>query len=160
MKIVLVRHGEAEPLRAVDAERALTANGVAQAKLTAAWLQRQIGAAGGATKLLASPYRRAQQTAAVLSDALGVAVQTSAEITPDVDPRNALRAVDAAAAGSEWLVVVSHMPLVAALARWLEEGSLGSGQGFMLAEARILEAEVPGPGTATLHSRFIPGISD
>ncbi len=159
MKIVLVRHGEAEAARGNDAERALTANGVAQARCTAAWLLRQTGDEGGSLVLLSSPYRRAQQTAAVLGEYLRKPVLTLAEITPDVDPRRALQALEQHMPGNDWLIVVSHMPLLAALARWLEEGVTGSGRGFGLTEARVLEAETPGPGTAGLKAAFIPGLS-
>lgn len=159
MKIVLVRHGEAEPSRGEDAMRALTEVGKAQAVQSAAWLRRQIGNVGTGVKLVASPYLRAQQTAAAFSAALELPVMTVEAITPDTDPRRALESLDSHAEGVEWLVVVSHMPLVAALASWLSEGRVGAGQGFGLAEVRMLEVDVPGPGVASLRDRFIPGIS-
>lgn len=158
MKVVLVRHGEAEPPRSSDAERALTPTGLAQAQLCAEWLQSQVGGAHEPVRLVASPYRRAQQTAAVIGDRLHLPVATLEDITPDVDPRRALPALAELADEVEWLVVVSHMPLVAGLALWMEEGVLGTGQGFMLAEARILATEVPCPGAARLQARFIPGL--
>lgn len=155
MKLVLVRHGEAEALARSDAERALTARGHEQARATAAWLRQALGATP--PRLLASPYRRAQETAAALAEPLGASVTTVPAITPDDDPRRALAAIEAAAAGADAVVVVSHMPLVAALAGWLEAGVLAAGRGFGLAEARVLEMEVPGPGLARGVDGFLPG---
>jgi phosphohistidine phosphatase len=156
MRIVLVRHGEAEHPRGGDAERALTAAGVAQAQVCANWLQKRIGSANGSVRLVASPYRRAQQTAAEIGNAMRLPAATLDDITPDIDPRRALPALASLAQDVDWLVVVSHMPLVASLSMWMEEGVLGSGQSFMLAEARIFATDVPGPGTARLEDRFVP----
>lgn len=155
MRVVLVRHGEAEPRARSDAERALTPRGRQQAQLTGAWLQEAVGAAS--LRLLASPYRRAQETGREIAGLLGVALQTEPAITPDDDPRRALAAIEAAAAGADVVVVVSHMPLVAALAAWLEEGVLSPGRGFGLAEARVLEMDAPGPGLASARDGFLPG---
>lgn len=156
MRIVLVRHGKAEPHAASDAARALTPRGQEQARAAAQWLRDTLGQGEGLC-LLASPYRRAQETAAPIAAALGVAVRTVAEITPDDDPRRALAAIEAAGQGAETLVVVSHMPLVAGLAGWLQEGVLNAGRGFDLAEVRVLEAELPAPGLAREAQLFRPG---
>lgn len=158
MKIVIVRHGKAEPHAASDAARALTGQGHKQARATAAWLRERFGHGKG-LRLLASPYRRAQETAASIAEALGHAVHTVSAITPDDDPRLALAAIEKAAHGAEVVVVVSHMPLVAGLAAWLEQGVLG-GRGFDLAEARVLEAEVLGAAQATALEAFVPGHVD
>lgn len=158
MKIVIVRHGKAEPHAASDAARALTGQGHKQARATAAWLRERFGHGKG-IRVLASPYRRAQETALPIAEALGHAVHTVQDITPDDDPRLALAAIEKAGAQAEVLVVVSHMPLVAGLAAWLESGVLG-GRGFDLAEARIFEADLPGPGLATAGESFAPGHVD
>lgn len=159
MKLVLVRHAEAEALHASDAERALTARGHLQAQKTAQWLQAALQ--GQSVQLLASPYVRAQQTAVVLASALGVTPRAVNDVTPDVDPRLALRAIDEcreAFAEADVVVVVTHMPLVAALAAWLESGVLSTGRGFMLAEARILEAELLAAATARVCDQFFPDV--
>lgn len=159
MKIVLVRHGEAVPFSADDASRALTDRGLVQARATAEWLLREMEGTGRA-RLLASPYRRAQETAGEIGGLLGLPVHTLVAITPEGDPRLALAAIEREGAEDEVVLVISHMPLVAALAAWLESGVLAAGRGFGLAEARIFEAELPAPGLATLRSVYIPGLSD
>jgi phosphohistidine phosphatase len=157
LRIVLVRHGKAEPHAASDAARALTHRGHEQARAAARWLRETLAQCDG-LRLLASPYRRAQETAAPIADALGVAVHTVAEITPDDDPRRALAAVEAAGKGAGTLVVVSHMPLVAGLAGWLQEGVLNAGRGFDLAEVRVLEVEMLAPGLAREAAVYVPGL--
>lgn len=153
MKLVLIRHAEAEALRTSDAERVLTARGHEQARQTAAWLKLQL--AGEVAQLLVSPYRRAQQTAAAITEALQLEPCWLDELTPDVDPRRALRAIEERAT-AEVLVVVTHMPLVAALASLLESGTLSAGRGFMLAEARLLEVEILAASTASLRAQYFP----
>lgn len=159
MKLVLVRHGEAERFQARDADRALTPTGLQQARLTGEWLQKELAGSATPLHLLASPYRRAQETAAVLKDCLRLPVITVDAITPDADPRQALAAIEDAAPDAGTVVVVSHMPLVAALQSWLQDAVLSAGQGFVLAEARVLEADFAGPGTADLRARYAPGAS-
>jgi phosphohistidine phosphatase len=154
MKLVLVRHAEAEGMRATDAERALTARGHAQAAETAQWLRQQLDGVAS-LQLLVSPYRRARETAAAFAEVLALSPVFLDELTPDIDPRRALLALDDVVT-ADVVVIVTHMPLVAALASWLEHGVLSSGAGFMLAEARVLEADVLGAATAQTQSRHVP----
>lgn len=80
MRALFLRHGEsahnahtgAEALADAEGDR-LTGRGRAQAEAAAAALTGH-----GVTRLLASPQRRAQETAAALRDALGVEVETLA----------------------------------------------------------------------------------
>lgn len=160
MKFVLMRHGEAEGLHtAADAERALTERGRQQAAQTAAWLRDKTQ---GDTPLflLCSPYRRAQETAAVLADVLGVKAQVIQGVTPDSDPRQAIAHLETALGDAihnePTVILVTHMSFVAEFASWLEEGVLTQGQPFSLAEARLLSLPVLGPATATVKHRYIP----
>ena len=61
MKLWVLRHGEAEPRAKTDAERRLTAHGREQVLHSAAYLIGQPLQA-----IVASPYVRAQQTAALV----------------------------------------------------------------------------------------------
>jgi phosphohistidine phosphatase len=155
MRLVLIRHAEAEGMRTSDAERALTARGQEQARETAVWLKQVL--AGETPQLLASPYVRAQQTAAAITQAMQLEPSLLTALTPDTDPRHALRAIEESMV-AENVVVVTHMPLVAALASWLESGVLSAGRGFMLAEARVLDIEVLGPSMARLRAHYFPGM--
>lgn len=65
MDLILWRHAEAFEMREVqdDLDRSLTPKGERQAQRMAAWLNRQLPSSA---KVLVSPARRAQQTAAAL----------------------------------------------------------------------------------------------
>lgn len=158
MKLVLVRHGQAEAYRPVDAERALTEAGLGQAREAGAWLQAWWAREGGSGILVASPYRRAQETAIALNVFLKLPLLTVEAITPEADPRRALSALEAVA-GEGTLVVVSHMPLVAALESWVVQGVMSGGVPFALAEVRVLEVDVLAPGVATRMDGYLPGAS-
>lgn len=154
MKLVLIRHAEAEPVRLADSERALTGRGQIQAGEAGAWLASVLD---GPVVLACSPYRRARETAAriqlTLPDAL---LQVEDSLSPEHDVRQAMQAIDGLVA-SGTLVVVSHMPLIAGLAGWLSDGVMSGGQPFGLAEARVFELELPGAAQARLVKRFLPG---
>ncbi len=158
MKLVLVRHGEAEHIHGGDAERALTKAGWHQAAKTGKWLKKML-ADEGAVRLLASPYRRARETAEIIAGFLGAEPVEVAAITPDHDPRIALSAVAAAAGDCECVVVVTHMPLVAAMASWIESGALSATQPFALAEARLFDVSVLAVNAASEQSRYVPALA-
>lgn len=157
MKLVLVRHGEAENIRSSDAERALTVAGRRQSAETGEWLEN-IFANADSVRLLVSPYRRARETAEVIGGFLQAEPVEVAAITPDHDPRVALSAIAAAAEGCDCIVVVTHMPLVAALASWIESGVLSAAQAFALAEARLFEAPMLAVNAASEKKRYVPGL--
>lgn len=104
MELILWRHADAEDAAPgkPDEERALTRKGEKQAERMAAWLGERLG--GGAT-VLASPARRAQQTAR----ALGRKAATCAEIGTAGDAPSLLRAAGWPE-GDGVVVVVGHQP--------------------------------------------------
>lgn len=153
MKLVLIRHGEAEAHAASDAERALTMRGRQQAQETAQWLSLRHA---GDVLVMSSPYRRAQETAAVLLGHLpGAQTLIVPHITPDDDVRTALKAI-AEQASADVVVVVSHMPLLARLAEWLESGTFTHGKPFGLAEGREFVLDEFLPGLAQEQVRHLP----
>lgn len=155
MRLVLVRHGEAEPLRLRDSERVLTARGHEQAAATGAWLASRLS---GPVILVSSPYQRARETAGHIRQVLPHADFRIVErITPEDDVKTAL-ALLGKIDPVETLVVVSHMPLVAALACWLSEGYLSGASPFALAEARVFDVQVLGASQANLRERFVPAV--
>ncbi|RMH56915.1 MAG: hypothetical protein D6685_12920 [Bacteroidetes bacterium] len=112
MRIHLVRHGPAEPVRAgqSDRERTLTSRGLRLVQDQAAALRRL---SPEADLLLSSPYRRAMQTADRLAAALGCAVEPEAALQPDAEPQDlsaALRGRD----DVEHVWAVGHQPLLGA----------------------------------------------
>ncbi len=117
MRLWLLRHGEAQPQARSDAERALTVRGREEVAQTAIQLQgRGLGA------ILASPYIRAQQTAALVREALGFVggIHTVPWLTPDSDPRTVLAQLDGYP--MDELLLVSHQPLLGDLGGLLIHG--------------------------------------
>lgn len=113
MDLILWRHAEAHEPRAdeTDIDRALTAKGERQAKRVAAWLNTQVPAGA---RVLASPARRAQQTAA----ALDRKIKTVAELGPDGNVEGLLHAVRWPDA-REPVLVVGHQPTLGLAAAYL-----------------------------------------
>ena len=112
MDLILWRHAEAFEMREVgdDLQRALTPKGERQAQRMAQWLNRHLPSS---TRVLASPARRAQQTA----EALERKFKTLAALSPERGPHDLL-------AAARWpesrepVLLVGHQPalgMVAAL---------------------------------------------
>ncbi|MDH4325071.1 MAG: histidine phosphatase family protein [Betaproteobacteria bacterium] len=114
MDLILWRHAEAED-GPPDLERRLTPRGQKHAAHVAGWLLQRLPAK---FVVLASPARRAQETAL----ALGVPLRTVASLAPGAAVRDIL-------AAAEWperksaVVVVGHQPDLGRTAAFLLSGS-------------------------------------
>jgi phosphohistidine phosphatase len=104
MDLILWRHADAELARAdqSDLDRALTEKGERQAARVAKWLN---GVLPAGTRIIASPAKRAQQTA----QALGREFETVAGIATDVSADQLLRAAGWPHA-REAVLVIGHQP--------------------------------------------------
>lgn len=107
--LYIMRHGQAEARASSDAERALTTRGEKDVErmadaLASEWTELD--------QLWVSPYRRARQTASIVTDVLdrGAEPTVTELLTPDAD----LEALCAQlqACEEDHLLLVSHMPLV------------------------------------------------
>jgi phosphohistidine phosphatase len=114
--LILWRHAEALEMREIadDLDRALTPKGERQAQRMAEWLNRHLPAS---TRVLVSPARRTQQTAA----ALDRKVKTVAALAPDGDVEALLHAVRWPDA-REPVLVVGHQPTLGLAAAYLLGG--------------------------------------
>ena len=116
MDLILWRHAEAFEMREVqdDLDRALTPKGERQAQRMATWLNRQMPAS---TRVMASPARRAQQTAAALDRKFKT-----------VPERGPLAVVEALLHAVRWpdarepVLVVGHQPVLGLAAAYLVAG--------------------------------------
>ncbi len=114
MDLILWRHAEAED-GPPDLERRLTPRGQKHAAQVAKWLLQRLPAR---FVVLASPARRAQETA----QALGAAVRTVPALAPGAAVRDIL-------AAAEWpdrksaVVVVGHQPDLGCAAAFLVSGA-------------------------------------
>ncbi len=149
--LLIMRHGEAGP-GSPDPARELTVRGQDEAARMGAWLAGRDDLDLARLRLAASPYRRAQQTAERVGEALGVPVETLSCLTPDDPPQSVVDWL-LAQADDRPLLLVSHMPLVGALAGLLVEGRGDRGLGFPTAAIAELSAEVRAAGCARL-ARF------
>ena len=148
MKIILVRHGQAENETRPDSARQLTDFGQQQAAQTAAYITTHYRP----DRFIVSPYDRAQQTlAAFQSRAPKTPASVQDNITPSDDARQAL--IEIATIEADCLVVVCHMSIVAYIAGLLTGDYPES---FALAEARFFEMEFVMMGMATEVDRFVP----
>ena len=148
MKIILVRHGQAENETRPDNARQLTDFGRQQAAQTAEYVTAHYHP----DYFVVSPYDRAQQTLAEFqSRLLKVPSIVQDNITPSDDARQAL--IDIADIDAECLVIVCHMSIVAYIAGLLTGDYPES---FSLAEARVFEMEFVMTGMANEVGRFVP----
>ena len=142
MKLIIMRHGQASWSAPSDSLRPLTEAGRHEVRHTVEQLQGE-----GINRIVASPYLRAQQTADIASEILGVTVDTINGITPDDRPADAIGQLPEQ--GN--VLVVSHMPLVSALTALLCDGAPSGGPGFGTANAAVLTLETPAAGLASLQ---------
>ncbi len=113
MDLLLWRHAEAED-GPPDAERALTKKGLKQARQVAQWLMPRLPKD---CLILASPAKRAQQTA----EALDLPYTTERRIGTSADVADII-------AAAQWperqgtVIVVGHQPTLGQVAAWLLSG--------------------------------------
>ncbi|MFB6349577.1 phosphohistidine phosphatase SixA [Moraxella sp. ZJ142] len=161
MKLIFIRHGQAEPYCDDDAGRNLTEFGQTQAAQTAEY----ITARHTLDLIIASPYNRADQTAKTLLAHANAAGQepsfiTVSSITPDDDPNTAIADIDYAITSKfgddtddKCIAVVCHMPIVAYMVAHLDGLSPAS---FELAECRVLTTHVLAADLGRCVDRFVP----
>lgn len=140
MTLWLLRHGEAEARARIDAERPLTERGRKEVRRNAERLRGR-----PLQYILASPYLRAQQTAEIVREVLGLALPliTVDWATPDDSPREAANRLDSYPGHC---LLVSHNPLLGQLAGFLQHGHLQ--EPLLLRTASLVEldgaAAIPG----------------
>lgn len=149
MQVLVMRHGEAG-WHTLDQERELTEVG----RLHAAECAAQIADSPWRPKLIwTSPYLRARETAAIVSEILNCPVEEKPFLTPDDDPGLCLDALLEHQVSP--LLLVAHMPLVGSLSTLLVDGHR-HGIPFMTSQAVVLDMPVVGPGCADLKAQFLP----
>ena len=117
MELILWRHAEAED-GFPDMDRALTAKGRKQAEKMAAWLNLRLP---DDTRMLVSPAKRTQQTAAALARDF----TTVKDISPGTSVADLLAAADWPNAKCA-VLVVGHQPTLGAVAAYLLAGQVTS----------------------------------
>lgn len=159
MKILIMRHGEAEsPSRAggIDAERNLTDFGRQQAQLAGRCIAQSDFVPDA---VWVSPYRRAQQTAAgFLESFAGIHPETRSELTPDASATAFIDSLSSSSIAN--LMLVSHQPLVSYLVAGLSGLQPYAVPGMNPASMVMLECEQPLAGCChILWQRHSPEFS-
>jgi phosphohistidine phosphatase len=140
MDLILWRHAEAFDLRELtdDLDRALTPKGERQAQRMAAWLNQQLPAS---TRVLVSPARRTQQTAAAL--------ERRTKTVPALAPDGTVEGLLAAARwpdAREPVLVIGHQPTLGLTAAYLMTGGTATWAlrkgAFIWLRHRVREGEV------------------
>lgn len=116
VNLVIMRHGEAEPLSSQDSQRQLTARGQHDVNQMALWLQQHYATFDW---IWTSPYVRTRQTAELMlaKQAPFSQLDIVPELVPDGDAALVKRYFDARIAEKPdaRVLLVSHMPLVSFL---------------------------------------------
>ncbi len=126
--LVVLRHGQAEPMRLDDASRALVPAGEREVRQSAAFLAEQ---GWQPQRIIASPYRRAQQTAQLIAERLLplATIETDSLLTPDADVERCAQWLTASCSGT--VLIASHLPMVADLVHALAGKSLSFSTGSL-----------------------------
>lgn len=144
IRLLLLRHGEAERSAPRDDLRALTGAGRAEVMATA---KRIAELDLPSPVVVASPFLRARETASIIAGVLAAGeVRTVSRITPDDAPVRALAAIEPLCAAGGVLVVVTHMPLIGGLLGLLVDGDPARAPGFVTASGALLGGELAMPG--------------
>lgn len=116
MKLIIMRHGEAERFQLQDKTRSLTSLGEKQASKAGKWLNEYLGVNSPVDIALVSSYMRAQQTYKYLSKQLEVKkYEICEDVIPEGDPKIAheyIKVLLAQKSPPRVVLVVSHMPFV------------------------------------------------
>lgn len=134
-----MRHGEASFRAKSDFARELTPHGKRQVAKTASLVKRYVESKNiprDTVFIWASPLIRAQQTAHILADTLHSQVTTKDFITPNDDPQLTLERLYKEAGDISFLILITHMPLCAAMASLLTTEGCRMQAGFDTAECQ------------------------
>ena len=148
MKLILMRHGQAEAYNDSDQTRQLTEFGYAQAQQTAEYIMNKYQP----DAFVVSPYDRAQQTLAAFTKIVpDVQVSVHDDITPSDDAVIALN--NLTDVKGDCVLVVCHMPIVAKLAALV---TADTPEFYALAEARVFDLDIIAADMGQEIDRFVP----
>jgi phosphohistidine phosphatase len=157
MKLIVMRHGEAEAQKTSDKTRNLTEYGIQQAKNAGQWLRSIFPECARLDAALVSPFNRAQQTFTALANEVDVTiVLTAAELTPNAKIQKVQKLLFNfcnSKPNVHSLLLVSHMPLVS----YLLDDILPTNQAnlFATSSMAIIDYDI-GLGTGRLLKFYHP----
>lgn len=153
MKVFIARHGEASFNAPSDFERPLTDNG---SSTTRKLVEANLSALQEVEVIWCSHLTRAIQTAEIYGSALSLVPEKKTFLPPESQPAKVIKALEAAEADYQSILIVSHQPLVGDLVSALCEGNDFRGHPFTTSEVVVLEMDYPAAGIATKIANFLP----
>lgn len=156
MKLLLMRHGEASFNASTDDQRPLTQQGRA---CVSAQSQDKRVVWQEFSKVLVSPFLRAQQTATILlSNVAFKAHPPIVETTPAITPHGKVNQVQDLLLNQQekGLVLVMHEPLISALIGHFCHQDKHMGEPMMPGSMAILEGDIAAAGCLTLTHLYHP----
>jgi phosphohistidine phosphatase len=116
MKLIVMRHGEAEASNISDKARNLTAYGQRQTQTAGSWLASHVVDNNTINVALVSPFTRAQQTYAGVISHLSIERKVDVvELIPEAKPRQMHKVLDSFLSNNlevQSIILISHMPLI------------------------------------------------
>jgi phosphohistidine phosphatase len=116
MKLIIMRHGDADTFGLKDKDRCLTPNGIKQARAAGEWLSGYLGQETSFDYALVSSFARAEQTyQEVQNIVLSEQKHVSDDVIPSGNPQIAhdfIRTLMEQNKQWKTVLVVSHMPFV------------------------------------------------
>lgn len=146
MQLFLMRHAEANP-GFPDEKRQLSASGLASLSQMPQSLSEALA---DVEHIFVSPYVRTRQTIENLLP--GREYQVTERLTPEASVELVAQLLQALSPTAK-VLLVTHMPLLGKLSRWLKSGARGRDEPFMTAQVEQLELDYPSAGLAT-HAAF------
>src|SRR5271170_3514619 len=109
MKLMLMRHAQAEYGEQMDPTRKLTDTGKRQAKMMGKWLSRQVDKP---ELVLQSNFHRSQATAKRVAAKLDAPIITTGRLDPEVSPETAWREIRKLASQEkvQSIIAITHGP--------------------------------------------------
>ncbi len=153
MKLYIARHGQASFNAGSDRERCLTVVGKHATETLFEAHKDQLLAVN---RIWASPLKRAQQTAEILSGFRLEMIETQLALEPDEEPARVLELIDAVVGQCQSLMLVSHQPLVGDLVSLLCRGNLFEPHPFATSEIVVIDLEVAAPGMGEMRADYLP----
>jgi phosphohistidine phosphatase len=154
VNLVIMRHGEAEPLSSQDSQRQLTAKGRDEVSLMAHWLLQHYHSVDW---VVCSPFVRTRQTAELMLAQQNSATQFEIlpELIPEGDCHQVLLYINARLeqTPNAKFLLVSHMPLVSFLVETFTKN--GCTPVFETSGLVCIEYQ-PSSSTGTLLERVAP----
>ncbi|MCF2950350.1 phosphohistidine phosphatase SixA [Paraglaciecola aquimarina] len=116
MKLIIMRHGEAETYGPLDSARCLTPNGIKQAQIASTWLRQYLGKDKSIDLAMVSPFVRAEQTYVELLKEISCKQKiVSEDIIPSGNYQLTHDYIDSLITPADtqnYVLLVSHMPFI------------------------------------------------